>query len=561
MLHDEKAGYTPAEFEKIMPPAGFNDITRGMYELFSPLARSKSGLPSGSNPLSWRVLPANVLPAPGVCVTEQANIYIAHDLTAGMTLADFRRVDFYLKFARVVGIPLHEIAHWLFSPDDWAAWVKRMNRRGRHIGALCVLFEEPRIENQLLQKHYRGTIPGPFEFDNARRRRVSGLMSDEMVAAMHATSDEHMSRNVAQSGEDDEASGLTVNYFNKAMILVYGRVVGGSAVQTPGSLTATAVLTLRAVVAEALEAKHADDVANGMMDARHVERIIEQWWHEAERILQQAVWQNDPEVLHGPARRWSDHVATLELPKSMPEPPPPPDAGGDDSEDSDDGDDGDGAQGDGDDGSTPQADPGDTTPPDDSEPGGSQEQGENGQEQGQEPSDDESGPGDPPDDSDAESGSEGSDGDSGGESDGDSEDESDEPGMGTGEPGDSEEADGDGESDQAGDKSLDGDEVPEGDKSSSDSDSDSGQVGGNSDGDAANNALNDLKNLIDQMRENGADEQHDFEDDKSDEQKKTESETTAAALEKVDIKRGEVASNRRTRRVSASSAWNGRRSF
>lgn len=532
MLHDEKAGYKPAEFEKIMPPIGFNDITRGMYELFTPLAKSKDGLPSGTNPLSWRVLPADVLPAPGVCVTEQANIYIAHDLTAGMTLADFRRVDFYLRFARVVGIPLHEIAHWLFSPDDWRSWVKRMSRHGKHIGVLCVLLEEPRIENQLLQTHYRGLIPGPVGFDNTSRRRVTGLMTDEMVAAMHATSDEHMSRNVAQSGEEGE-SGLTTNYFNKAMILVYGRVVGGSAMETPGSLTANAVLTLRAVVAEAMEAKFAETLANGGMTDEDIAEQVDQWWGRATRLLQEAVWLANPENQWKVAQWWSDHVKQLELPKSMPEPPPPPS--------------------DEDDPGTTQADPGDTTPPE----GEDEEPGQDGQEQGQEPSEGDSGPGDPDDDTEPQGGSEGSDGD-----DEDAEEsESDDPSTGTGEPGDSEEGDepSDDDSDDSGTgdgsiESEDGDEQGE-------SDDESSQKQKLGDNDKGGSALNDLKDLIEQMRENGQDESHDFEDDKSEEQQEAESETATAALEKVQIKRGEVANTRRTHRASANAAWNGRRSF
>ena len=63
------------------------------------------------------------------------------------------------------------------------------------------------------------------------------------------------------------------------------------------------------------------------------------------------------------------------------------------------------------------------------------------------------------------------------------------------------------------------------------------------------------------MRENGQDESHDFEDDKSEEQQEAESETATAALEKKQIKRGEVANTRRTHRASANAAWNGRRSF
>jgi len=528
MLHNEKAGYKPAEFEKIMPPAGFNDITRGMYELFTPLAKSKIGLAPGSNPLSWRVLPADVLPAPGVCVTEQANIYIAHDLTAGMTLADFRRVDFYLRFARVVGIPLHEIAHWLYSPDDWAAWVKRMSKHGKHIGTLCVLFEEPRIENQLLVGHFRGEIPGPVEWDNSSRRRVSGLMTDEMVAAMHATSDEHMSRNVAQSGEEGE-SGLTTNYFNKAMILVYGRVVGGSAVEIPGSLTAKAVLTLRAVVAEALEAKHADDLATGKMSVDDMEGLIEAWWEQATHLLNQAVWLSHVDNQWRVAEHWSRHVKELNLPKSIPDPPPSEDEPGD---------------------GTPQADPGDTTPPDEDE----QEPGQDGQEQGQEQSDDDPGPGDSDEDSEPQSGSEG-------DEDTDEGDESDDPSTATGEAGDSEEADGQDEQGDPGDSddSGTGDESIESEDGDEQSDEDtSGKLGDN---DKGGSALNDLKDLIEQMRQNAQDDDHDFEDDKPEEQQEQESETATAALEKVQIRRGEVASNRRTRRVSANSAWNGRRVF
>lgn len=350
---------TRIPFEQRPTVSGMESVTRELMVLLQPLARTKDAR-GGS--LSWRILEDRHMPAPGVCVTEQRNIFLTLSLMRDIEREDFRDARaLYVKFARVLGVPLHEVAHYLYSPDDFDAWAKYIERlHGRRAKVTSILFEEPRIEAQLLRHHCKDVS-----------KWASGKVTSLMWQAFQATAEEQIARNLAQAAEENDGLPGGKATISRALVLVRGRLHGKSAVNTPGSMVGKVVDAVEAAVVEAF-----DDDAVRAAD----------WMRRVDRVLREVVACADAYWLGDQAVAWAELMDELPTPPDPePEGPvdPPDDPGDDPGEDpgEDPGDDP---------GEEPKVDPGDDTRDDD--PGD-----EPGEEPGGEPGEEPGDSGDQPD--------------------------------------------------------------------------------------------------------------------------------------------------------------------
>jgi len=158
-----------AEWERARVPDGYRDVTAGMTRMFRRL------IPGNLRGVSFKVLPKRLLPAPGVCVTETRNIYIAHDLVQGITAEDFSEPEALLtKRARTLGVAVHEVMHARYSPLNWADWIKGMRAKyaDPRVVTTAVAMEEVRIES----KGVKGGSLTPAE------RLALAETTDELIA-------------------------------------------------------------------------------------------------------------------------------------------------------------------------------------------------------------------------------------------------------------------------------------------------------------------------------------------------------------------------------------------
>lgn len=196
------------------------DYTKVLTELFKPLA-DMAGLGN-----SFVILPASAMPAPGVCVTETATIYLADGLFGTARPEDLTDPNYWIRHPEVFGIVLHEVLHRLFSPEDWSGWVNSIvETYGKPVAQVAILMEEARIEAVGI----RELGPG-----SGYAKRSFPPLSPMMIVALKYSADRLISRGAAESAKSGAPVGSRER-LSRLMILTMGRLAGGSAERHAGN--------------------------------------------------------------------------------------------------------------------------------------------------------------------------------------------------------------------------------------------------------------------------------------------------------------------------------------
>lgn len=263
--HRESGPYQQQPWERTPMDDRWADYTKVLTELFKPLA-DMAGLGN-----SFVILPASAMPAPGVCVTETATIYLADGLFGTALPEDLTDPNYWIRHPEVFGVVLHEVLHRLFSPQDWAGWLDGIKTaHGEKVAKIAVLMEEARIEAVGI----RSLGPG-----SGYDKRSFPPLTPMMIVALKYSADRLISRGAAESVKSGEPMDSRER-LSRLMILTMGRLVGGSAERHKGNNIDHSMVLIERATGDAFR-QTAEKILKSATDsgtALYLDRVAVQWY-------------------------------------------------------------------------------------------------------------------------------------------------------------------------------------------------------------------------------------------------------------------------------------------